>query len=96
MKVILHADDFGYNLDTLNATINCFERGALSRASIMVNCKAADQAFEYARQHPEFSFGVHLTYGDSLKPVMPVDRIDTLVDENGHFRKTEQVRKKVC
>ena len=71
MKVILHSDDFGFDKDTLEATIDCFEKGALTSATIMVNCEASEAAFEYARKHPEFSFGVHLTYVDGLKPVMP-------------------------
>lgn len=94
MKVILHADDFGYNVDTLNATIECFERGALTSASIMVNCEAADKAFAYARQHPEFSFGVHLTYGDEQKPVLPPGRIPSLVDNEGRLGRTGEVRRK--
>lgn len=52
MRVILHADDFGYDKDTLEATIDCFERGALSSASIMVNCEASEKAFSYAKGIP--------------------------------------------
>lgn len=44
MNVILHADDFGYDDDTLEATIECFEKGALSSCSVMVNCKASERA----------------------------------------------------
>ena len=46
MKVILHSDDFGFDKDTLEATIDCFEKGALTSATIMVNCEATEEAFE--------------------------------------------------
>lgn len=93
MKVILHSDDFGFDKDTLEATIDCFEKGALTSATIMVNCDASDAAFEYARKHPEFSFGVHLTYVDGLKPVMPAKAIPSLVDKDGLFLPSNVVRK---
>lgn len=94
MKVILHSDDFGLNKDTLEATIECFERGALTSASIMVNCDASEKAFEYAREHPEFSFGVHLTFVDGLKPMLSAEEIPSLVDKDGLFLTSDIVCKK--
>ncbi len=93
MKVILHADDFGFNKDTLEATIDCFNQGALTSCSVMVNCEASEEAFAYARQHPEISYGVHLTYVDGLKPVLSASQIPSLVDENGLFLVSNTVRK---
>ena len=93
MKVILHADDFGFDKDTLEATIDCFERGALTSCTVMVNCEASEEAFAYARLHPEISFGVHLTYVDGLKPVMPAKEIPSLVDKDGMFLPSNAVRK---
>lgn len=93
MKVILHADDFGYDKDTLKATIDCFDKGALTSCTIMVNCEASEEALEFARQHPEFSFGVHLTYVDNLKPVASIKDIPSLVGADGKFLPSNQVRK---
>ena len=93
MKVILHADDFGFDKETLEATIDCFERGALTSCTVMVNCEASEEAFAYARQHPEISFGVHLTYVDGLKPVMPAKEIPSLVVKDGMFLPSNAVRK---
>ena len=94
MKVILHSDDFGLNKDTLDATIECFEKGALTSASIMVNCDASEKAFEYAREHPEFSFGVHLTFVDGLRPMLSAEDIPSLVDKDGLFLTSDIVCKK--
>lgn len=93
MKVILHADDFGYDKDTLEATIDCFERGALTSCSVMVNSEATEEALEYISQHPEISCGVHLTYVDGFKPVLPAKEIPSLVDKNGEFLPSNAVRK---
>lgn len=94
MKIILHADDFGYNEDTVEATIELFEKGALTSASIMVNMPASDIAVSYAKAHPEKSWGVHLTYVDELRPVLDASLIPSLVDERGLFLDSNLVRKK--
>ena len=94
MKVILHADDFGFDKDTVQATIECFENGSLTSATIMPTCIAADLALEYAKRHPEFSFGVHQTYVDGLNPACDAKEIPTLTDEDGLFLESNIVRKK--
>ena len=93
MKVILHADDFGYDNDTTQATIELLECGALTSATIMATMPAAEQAMAYAAKHPEYSFGVHLTYVDGLKPVLVKDK-STLLDDHGLFYPSNDVRKK--
>lgn len=94
MNIILHADDFGYDEDTCQATIDLFEKGILRSASIMVNMPASKIAIDYAKKHPEFSFGVHLTYVDGLSPVCNPKEIRSLVNKNGKFLLSNEVRKK--
>jgi len=96
MRIILNADDFGMCDDTVDATIACFERGALSSATIMARMPATERALEYARAHPEFGFGVHLTFcgdGDGVERSVcnPAD-IPALVDNDGRFPGTTAVR----
>jgi predicted glycoside hydrolase/deacetylase ChbG (UPF0249 family) len=93
MRVILHADDFGYDSDTTAATIELLECGALSSASIMATMPAAEEAMSYAAKHPEHSFGVHLTYVDGLKPAY-LGRGTTLTNDDGVFYPSNNVRKK--
>ena len=93
MRVILHADDFGYDSDTTQATIELFESGALTSASIMPTMPAAEEAITYAATHKHFSFGVHLTYVDGLKPALQREG-STLLDDNGLFYPSNDVRKK--
>lgn len=94
MKVILHADDFGFDKDTVEATIECFEKGSLTSATIMPTCEAAEMAMNYAKEHPEFSFGVHQTYVDGLKPACDPRGIRSLTNANGVFLESNVVRKK--
>lgn len=93
MKVILHADDFGYDRDTTQATIELLECGALSSASIMPTMPAAEEAMEYATAHKQYSFGVHLTYVDGLKPALQKEG-STLLDSKGLFYPSNDVRRK--
>lgn len=93
MKVILHADDFGYDKDTTQATIELLEAGALTSATIMPTMPAAEEAIAYAATHKQFSFGVHLTYVDGLKPALRKEG-SSLLDTNGLFYPSNEVRKK--
>ncbi len=76
-------------------SIECFERGALTGATIMVNMPAAAQAITYAKEHPELSFGVHLVYltDDLERPVASPDQIPSLVTEEATFHASNTVRK---
>ncbi len=94
MRLILHADDFGSSSDTVRATIECFEQGALTSASIMPGMPATAQAAEFARAHPELDFGVHLTFvgGEDERPLSAPNEIPALTKPSGDFRPTRQLR----
>ncbi|MGE5522903.1 MAG: carbohydrate deacetylase [Rhodospirillaceae bacterium] len=94
LRVILNADDFGRDEDTCRETVACFERGILSSASIMPTMPATSAACEYATRHPEFSYGVHLTFVRETceAPAAPLRSIRTLVDATGRFRSVHEVR----
>ncbi len=94
MRVVLNADDFGYSKDTVSATVDCFEAGLLTSATIMARMPATIEALEYARSRRDLSFGVHLTFtGDGAeRPVADAARVASLVDANGCFRRGRDVR----
>src|SRR4051812_39699476 len=100
MRITLNADDFGYDDDTVDATIDAMRRGALTGATIMPKMPATARAVEFARSHPEFSFGVHLIYvrsGETTPeaPILPPGELPALADLNagGRFRESPAVRK---
>jgi predicted glycoside hydrolase/deacetylase ChbG (UPF0249 family) len=91
---VLNADDFGLSRDTLATTIECFERGLLTSATIMPTASHVDDAVAFARSRPEFSFGAHLTFvGDGEeRPAADPAVVPDLVDERGRLRSTTAVR----
>jgi hypothetical protein len=96
MLVILNADDFGASDETVRATIECFEAGALTSATIMPGMPATDAALEYARSRPDLSFGVHLSFvANGLeRPLSDPARLGGLVDGDGRFLPTGEARRR--
>lgn len=94
MRIILNADDFGYDDDTVGATIGCFEAGALTSATIIPGMPATARAIEYARANPRFSFGAHLTFiSDTVEsPVSAAADIPALVRPDGRFLDSQVLR----
>jgi hypothetical protein len=80
----------------VRATIECFERGGLTSATIMPGMPAAAEALEYARTRPDRSFGVHLTFVrvGSERPLADPRAIPDLLGPDGRFLPTGTVRKR--
>lgn len=93
MRIILNADDFGASDEAVRATIECFEGGGLTSATIMAKMPATAGAIDYAKSHPQFSFGVHLTY-TSDGPETPMSDPEDIPNlaPNGRFMESLQVR----
>lgn len=78
-KLIVNADDFGLNDETVDWTIKGFESGKITSATIMAGMPTTARAVEYAKAHPQFSFGVHLCLVDE-KPMSDPTKIKSMVD----------------
>lgn len=94
MRIVVNADDFGASAETVASTIQCFEQGALTSATVMATMPAADEAIAYARSRPDLSFGVHLTFvgGGEERPASDPAAVPALVDEAGRFPAATPVR----
>jgi predicted glycoside hydrolase/deacetylase ChbG (UPF0249 family) len=94
MRIVLNADDFGWSDDTVRATIECFEAGALTSATLMTGMPATEAAVDYARSRPDLSFGLHLALvGDGEeRPLAPPEAVPALVDGRGRLRRTNDLR----
>ncbi len=95
MRIITNADDFGEDADIVRATIECFENGSLTSATITPNMPATQAALDYARANPRFSFGVHLTYvlgAGTERPISDHAGLSTLCSPDGLFRPSNATR----
>jgi chitin disaccharide deacetylase len=92
--LIVHADDLGMAHSVNRASIKGLESGLVSSASIMIPCPWLPQIAAYARSHPTADLGLHLTLTSEWTlfrwgPVLPKDRVPTLLDKSGYLYLTE-------
>ncbi len=94
MRLILHADDFGQSEDSYRATVECFEQGILTSASIMPLMPFSDAAIRFAKEHPEYSYGAHLTFARNTveRPVSDPSKIPHLLDSDGNYTNSNVIR----
>lgn len=83
-RLIINADDFGFNEGVVRAIVDCHQAGVISSTSCMTNMPAWPQAAAYLRDHPELGAGVHLVFNDG-RPLLPPGRVPALVDAAGRF-----------
>ena len=83
-RLIINADDFGYDEGVVRGIADLHAAGRLTSTSCMTNMPAWPQAAAYLREHPDLGAGVHLVFNDG-RPVLPADEVPALVDEGGRF-----------
>jgi predicted glycoside hydrolase/deacetylase ChbG (UPF0249 family) len=88
--LIINADDFGMCNSINEAIIQTLISGVVCSTSIMVTCPWALHAMHFLKNHPDITFGVHLTAicdsdDYSWGPVTPIDIVPDLVNQSGHF-----------
>jgi len=60
-KVLLvTADDFGYDSERNRGIVECYQKGAITRASVLVNAFASNEAFELSQLH-NIPLGINIT-----------------------------------
>lgn len=90
--LIVHADDAGLSHSENRATISSLKKGIVNSYSIMVPCPWYFEMACFAKNNPNFDYGIHLTLTCEWEfykfgPVLPISEVPSLVDENGHFFK---------
>lgn len=85
--LLVNADDFGMCHAANAAVFELFECGALKSSTIMMPCPAAAEAVEFAKAHPEYGIGVHLTLTSEWREYRwkPLTMAKSLIDEEGYM-----------
>jgi predicted glycoside hydrolase/deacetylase ChbG (UPF0249 family) len=93
-KLIVNADDFGFNKEITDGIIECHRTGCVTSTTLMANMSAAQYAVSLSKQYVDLSVGVHLnlTLGPSI---LPQRDIPSLVDKDGKFHVYSVFRKKL-
>lgn len=84
-KLIVNADDFGLHPLINAGIIKGFREGFITSTSLMTSAPCWQEAVELAQQNPELGIGVHLTLVGRVPPVLPVERVRSLLDADGLF-----------
>lgn len=86
MKVIINADDFGLSKGVNEGIIDAHNNGVVTRATMLMNGMAVDDAVRLAKTTPTLKVGIHLalSFGSPLNK----EHTSKLVGENGKFKFT--------
>ena len=83
-KLIINADDFGLTSGVNRGVITCHAAGIVTSTTLMVQGAAAPEAADLAAANPGLGVGLHLNL-TAGSPVLPVDRVPSLVNSDGLF-----------
>jgi predicted glycoside hydrolase/deacetylase ChbG (UPF0249 family) len=86
--LMIHADDLGMCQAACMAGKQAYSDGRISSGSIMMPCPWAYDFCMWAKDHPEYDIGLHITLTAEWKtyrwgPVAPRDKVPSLCDKNG-------------
>ncbi|MDI3478516.1 MAG: hypothetical protein PWQ59_2041 [Thermoanaerobacterium sp.] len=84
--LIVNADDFGLTKGVNKGVVECYKSGILRSTSIMCNMPYANEALQVKELCPDLGFGIHITL-DAGKPLSSPEKVNTLVDERGYFKR---------
>ncbi|XP_036382692.1 carbohydrate deacetylase [Megalops cyprinoides] len=94
VKLVVTGDDFGYCLRRNRGIVDCFQAGAISNVSLLVNASSAKDAADLAKRH-HMPIGLHANLSEGL-PVCPNLRSgSTLLNDDGFFHGKMGFRKEL-
>lgn len=90
VRIIVRGDDLGMTQGSLVAFEKAFNHGIMTCGGIQACAPWLDAAADLCRKNPQWCMGVHLTLvgewqGYRWRPVLPWDKVRSIVDEDGFF-----------
>jgi predicted glycoside hydrolase/deacetylase ChbG (UPF0249 family) len=94
--LIVNADDFGMCHSVNAAIMDTLQEGIVCSTSLMAPCPWALQAMRFLANHPQISFGIHLTViaewaNYRWGPLASRANVPSLVDDGGYFYNFEDM-----
>ncbi len=94
--LIINADDFGRSHACNEGILRSLKEGVVSSTTLMVPCPWALHAIQMLSDHPEISFGIHLTVISDVplyrwRPLTSREKVPSLIDETGFFYGYERI-----
>ncbi len=94
--LIINADDFGMCNAINEAIFKTLKEGVVRSTTLMIPCPWALHAMHFLADHPEISFGIHLTViSDPIDyrwgPITSREKVPSLVDRAGYFYNFESM-----
>jgi predicted glycoside hydrolase/deacetylase ChbG (UPF0249 family) len=83
-SLIVNADELGLTEGINEGIIEVHAHGIVTSTTMVANLWAFDHALALSRKYPSLAIGVHLNVTHGM-PILPQDRVHTLVDEQGYF-----------
>lgn len=85
IRLLFNADDFGIHAEVNAAIVDCCQRGVLTSTSLLAGGKAFEEAVQLLSSVPDLGVGIHTALVGGLEPVLPVEKVPSLVTEEGLF-----------
>jgi len=92
-RLIINGDDYGFTEGVVRAILDAHRVGVVTSTTALVNMPAWDAGAALLRETPSLRAGVHLVFNDGA-PVLPPERVPTLVDSSGRFMKDVELRQR--
>ena len=94
--LIINADDFGRSHACNAGILRSLTEGVVSSTTLMVPCPWALHAMQMLSEHPEISFGIHLTVISDVPlyrwgSLTAREKVPSLIDEAGFFYSYERI-----
>jgi chitin disaccharide deacetylase len=83
-RLVVNADDLGLTAGVNDGIFDAHDHGILTSASLMANAPATGDAIRRVHARKSLGIGAHLMLVDGA-PVLPAERVPTLVDRYGRF-----------